>query len=324
MKNLKIFKSLGALLFVGCVAAAVSQFSLAKDKPPVVKPFMPEVISQFPGVRDVAISPDEKEIYFTVQSYQGELSAIVCVKNIDGTYSKPEMAVFSGRFQDLEPFFSPDGLRLYFVSNRPLDAKTAEPKDYDIWYVERTAVNTAWSEPKNMGKPVNTTDNEFYPSVATSGNLYFTCDGAKSKGKDDIFFCKWKNGKYEAPVSMDDSINSVGYEFNAFVAPDESFIIYTCYNREGGLGSGDLYISEKSGDHWSASQNMGDAINSKQMDYCPFVNTKSGALYFTSKRNTVNTTFDDNQTLDELMKEMNRYENGLSRLYEVNIKSGWR
>ena len=66
---------------------------------------------------------------------------------------------------------------------------------------------------------------------------------ASTKGKDDIFVSKWENGKYTEPVSLSDSINSDGYEFNAFIAPDESYIIFTAYQREDGFGSGDLYMS---------------------------------------------------------------------------------
>ena len=285
-----------------------------------VKPFLPEIISQFPSVRDVAVSANGSEIYFSLQGYQGELSTIVRVDYNNGKYSKPEAASFSGRYHDLEPFLSPDGLRLYFSSDRPLDNLGSELKDYDIWYVERKNLGDKWSNAINVGAPINTKDNEFYPSITTSNNLYFTCDGMMSKGKDDIFMSEYKNGKYDMPVSLSDSINSIGYEFNAYVSPDESFMLYTCYNREGGLGSGDLYISFKNSNHqWTKSQNLGKQINSAFMDYCPFVDIKNGLLYFTSKRNTVKKQFEKTHTLDDVLREMNVYENGISRLYQVDI-----
>jgi hypothetical protein len=285
-----------------------------------VNPFLSEIISQYPSVRDVAISANGSEVYFSVQSYQGELSTIIIVNSIDGNYSKPRVANFSGKYHDLEPFLSPDGLRLYFSSDRPLDNKSNELKDYDIWYVERETLKDEWSKAINIGAPINTKDNEFYPSVTLSNNLYFTCDGMMSKGKDDIFMSEYKNGKYEITISLNDSINSVGYEFNAFVSADESFMLYTCYNKEGGFGSGDLYISFKNkANQWTKSQNLGKAINSNAMDYCPFVDMKTGILYFTSKRNFVKKQFDKKQTLEEVLKEMTIYENGLSRLYQMDI-----
>jgi len=314
----RLLKYAAVVLTMATYAYAITTGSFAKDNPAGVKPFIPEIVSQFPSVRDVAISPDGSETYFTIQSYGEEISAIVFVKLEDGSYSKPRVAVFSGKFSDMEPCFSADGLRLYFVSNRPLSDSLNGPKDYDIWYVERRSTAADWVGPFNMGAPVNSSDNEFYPSFGKSGNLYFTCDGKGSKGKDDIFFCAFRNGKYIERVSMNDSINSDGYEFNAFVAPDESYLLYTCYNKKGDYGSGDLYISRKKNGVWSKGVNSGPEINTSKMEYCPFVDTKNGVLYFTSRRNSVNNTFDSQQTLDELLHEMNRYENGQSRLYQIN------
>lgn len=293
----------------------------------MVSPFLPDMVMQFPGVRDITISPDENELYFTIQSYHGELSAIAYCININGKWSDPEVASFSGRFHDLEPSFAPDGLRLYFASDRPGTMDGNDLKNYDLWVVERKSLQSDWSQPANIGSPVNTKGNEFYPIVTKSGNLYFTGDGPLSKGKDDIFVSVFSDGKYTSPVPVGDSVNSAGYEFNAFVDPDESFMVFTCYNREGGFGSGDLYISHNldkgslSG-KWSAPVNLGKGINSAQMDYCPYVDSKNGILYFTSKRTGLLTRFDTSGNKDFLLKEMNRYDNGLSRFYKTLFTPG--
>ena len=115
------------------------------------------------------------------------------------------------------------------------------------------------------------------------------------------------------------NINSTGYEFNAFVSPSEEFIIYTCYGRPDGLGSGDLYISYKnSKGNWDEPKNLGAEINSKQMDYCPFYDTTTQTLYFTSKRMIViEKTFTN---LKEFETEISSYENGFSRIYKYQIK----
>ena len=283
-----------------------------------VEPFLESVISQFPNVRDIAISNNQSEVVFSAQSYMGDLSALISIKKTNNTWSTPEIVSFSGQFFDLEPYFSSDGLTLYFVSNRPLDSSLSTIKDFDIWYVKRDNLNSKWSSPINMGSPINTVMDEFYPVITDSGNLYFTLDNQALKQKDNIYVSEFINGKYTEPKQLSSSINSDGYEFNAFVARDESYIIYTCYNREGGFGSGDLYISYKSdnGD-WTPSENMGDKINSDKMDYCPFVDETSNTLYFTSKRNSVLTTSEKQLTFVDLLAKFNTYENGLSRLYKV-------
>ncbi len=276
---------------------------------------------KFGNVRDFAMNKWGTEIYFSVQSPGSEISAIVwCKKNKKDKWSEPEVLSFSGKFNDLEPFLSWDNTRLYFVSNRPLNKNGTETKDYDIWYCERNPAGY-WGEPRNLGAPVNSYENEFYPSVTRNGNLYFTNDGKRSKGKDDIFVCKFNDGKYCSPISISDSINTEGYEFNAFVEENEQYMIFTGYNKPDGLGSGDLYISYHSTDGtWSAPKNMGD-VNSKQMDYCPFVDPNKKTLYFTSKRNYLKTSFDKNLKTEELLEEINLYQNGQSRIYSKNIGS---
>jgi hypothetical protein len=295
--------------------------SLIYSQGNTAEPFLPEIFSRFPNVRDIAISSEGDEIYFSVQSYQDEISVISYIKKINGTWSKPRIAGFSGKYFDIEPFLSADGLKLFFSSNRPLEMSDNKPKDFDIWYVHRENKNSEWSHPVNIGAPLNSEENEFYPSIANNNNFYFTCDQRGTKGKDDIFFSQWKNGTYSEPISLSDSINSNGYEFNAFISPDEAYIIFTAYQREDGFGSGDLYISYKNSDGlWTKAKNLGAEINSAEMDYCPFVDTKTNTLYFTSKRTSVNDSDKDFSSIAEILDEINKYDNGLSRIYKTTLK----
>ncbi len=284
-----------------------------------VKPYLSDIISSFPNVRDIAIY--KNEVYFTIQSYQEDFSAIVFVKKENGKWSAPAVVNFSGQFKDLEPFITADGNTLYFASDRPSNPNSSSPKDFDIWYVKRSSTDAPWSSPFNLGEPVNTKYNEFYPSLTLTKDLYYTSDRPDSKGADDIFMAQNKGEfQYNDPISLSDSINTGGYEFNAFIAPDASYIIYTGYNRKNGAGSGDLYISFKNKNgNWTASKSLGNEINSDKMDYCPYVDIKNNTLYFTSKRNSVKTHFSQPKTFNELMSEFNQYENGLSRLYTVSI-----
>src|SRR5690606_33731275 len=169
---------------------------------------------------------------------------------------------FANQYSDLEPFISPDQMRLYFASNRPRDGSTQPRKDFDIWYVVRENKNEKWSDPVNMGSPVNSDNNEFYRSLSLNNNLYFTSDAVTGKGKDDIYVCKYIKGAYLQPEILGDSINTDGYEFNAFVSRNEEFLIYSRYNSEDGVGSGDLYISFKGkDDSWSTSRQLGTSLN---------------------------------------------------------------
>ncbi|WP_298899545.1 hypothetical protein [uncultured Psychroserpens sp.] len=298
------------------------------EKPPqitykegAVTPFAPSIFSQFINVRDFTIDPEENEAYFTLLSPARELSVVMHIQKENDTWNDPKIASFSGQYTDLEPFLSPDGLKLYFASNRPVSKDSTSVKDFDIWYVQRDQLDLEWSQPINLGAPVNSALDEFYPSVTSSNNIYFTTVKKELESQDDIFMCEWKNGVYSEPVVLGEGVNTKGAEYNAFVAPDESYILFGGWRRPDGLGSGDIYMSKRENGVWQTATNLGETINSKDMEYCPFVNTKTGTLYLTSRRNNVEKKESGYTDTEELLNQINRYDNGASRIYKVDFKT---
>ncbi|MDQ8006381.1 MAG: hypothetical protein REI64_16380 [Pedobacter sp.] len=274
-------------------------------------------LNKFPNIRDFCISDNEDEAYFTIQSPNQDLSQIVRVEN--NRWENPSLLPFCDGYSYLEPFLSSDGKRLYFASNRPKNETDTIKSDFDIWYVERENKKSKWSKPINLGPQVNSENDEFYPTLANNGNLYFTMDAKTGLGKDDIYYCKWNGIEYTKPILLNNNINSDGYEFNAFISKDESFIIYTKYNAKGGLGSGDLYISKKDENgEWKSAENMGNAINTKYMEYCPFYNSKTNTLYFTSRR--ANLSPKKFKNIKQYLEKITGSENGLSKIYKCKIK----
>lgn len=297
-----------------------SLFSYGQNHPVVEHAF--DLSSYSSNIRDFALSSSGDEAYITVQSSLGEISVLVEIEKSGKEWIPKRILPFSGKYKDLEPFLSEDNLRLYFASNRPKPDSIDISDDFDIWYVERAEKNENWGDPINPGEPINSEYNEFYPSVSQQSNLYFTSDRPSSKGKDDIFCSVWKNNEYTEPFSLNDSINTIGYEFNAFIAFDESYIIFSAYNREDGFGSGDLYISYRDeNEKWGKAINLGEEYNSKYMDYCPFVDSHSKTLYFTSKRNSFE-EINNFHNIDELVEEIEKNENSISTIYKVSIDDG--
>ncbi len=294
-------------------------FTVSAQSTKLVEPAFSNLFSEFQNIRDFSMTSDGAEIYFTAQSILGEVSIIIKAnKNGDSWITHP-LITPSGIHKDLEPFLSPDGLKLYFASNRPTKDASEIKKDFDIWYLERKNKNDQWSDPINIETPINSEFNEFYPSVSENGNLYFTSDRPNSKGKDDIYLSEWNSGAYQTPASLSDAINSEGYEFNAFISPKEDFLIFSGYNREDGFGSGDLYISMKLKNRdWGYAKNLGESINSDKMDYCPFIDYKTNTLYFTSKRSAIEPK--EFSSVQEFKKILNTFENGQSKIYKTSFE----
>lgn len=244
--------------------------------------FAPGIISTDLYERDMAISTDGNEIVFTLSDYRQTKRCLVMIKKSGDKWGSKEVLSFSGVYNDIEPFFSADGKRLFFVSDRPID-KTLSGKDYNIWVSERS--KKGWDDPEPLPSMINSESDEFYPSLATNNDLYFTAERRSGFGSEDIFISRFTDGKYTEPVPLDTCINSHYDEFNAYVSPDEDLIIFSSYGRKDDLGRGDLYISRKNKDgKWEKAANMGPGINSDKLDYCPFIDIPRGNFYFTSER----------------------------------------
>ncbi|MCX2679801.1 hypothetical protein OOZ15_07620 [Galbibacter sp. EGI 63066] len=266
------------------------------------------------NIRDFCMSQDKTEAYFSVQSPMQNVSQIAYIKKENGTWTEPQLMPFSDQFMYMEPFLHPNQNTLYFVSDRPLNEAKNKKKDFDIWYVTRENKTAAWSKPVNMGAPINTESDEFYPTISEHNNLYLTKVAPDGMGKDDIYVCKWQNGTYLPPVLLSEHINSQGYEFNAFISKDESFLLYSKYNAKGAQGSGDLFMAKKDKTgQWQKAVNLGDQINTKYMEYCPFYDEQNKVLYFTSKRNSLKGK--KVKSLAELQQYIATGENGLSKIY---------
>ena len=281
----------------------------------IPKIFAPHIVSNGFANRDFTISPEGDEIFFTVQQ-RNLVSVVMNSTKRNGKWSEPAVASFSGIYNDLEASFTFDGKRIFFSSNRPLHSNDST-NDYNIWYTEKK--NGAWIDPIPLDTVVNSEKDEFYPSVAKNGDLYFTTQIETGKGKEDIVMCELKKGHYLSPASLPEAINSKGYEFNAFVDPDKQFILFSAYGRDDDMGQGDLYLSVKKGGQWQQAVNLGKNINSTALDYCPFVTWDKKYLFFTSSRAIYKSPFSKKQTISDLKKGLLNPGNGLDDIYWVKF-----
>jgi hypothetical protein len=129
------------------------------------------------------------------------------------------------------------------------------------------------------------------------------------------------DGKYTEPENLGETINTKQEEFNAFVAQDESYIIYTTVGRGPGIGGGDLWINFRKEDGtWSKAVNMGENVNSPSLDYCPFVSVDGKFLFFTSQRGKLADYSKIPLTYDEIKKISKQYGNGDGDIYWISTK----
>ncbi len=264
--------------------------------------------------RDMTFSPDMKELYWSFKT--PSFYTILKMGRENNRWSLPEVAPFSGRYFDIEPCFSPDGQRLYFASNRPLEQEK-EPGDFNIWYVEKNA--GGWGNPIYAGPEINSDKNEFYPSFTSDGSLYFCAAREGGIGGEDLYVSTFENGAYSDAVNLGDSINTEKDEFNAFVAPDGSWIIFTSTGWGEGFGGGDLWISFRKEDGlWHKPRNMGPSVNSGSLEYCPSLSPDGKYLFFTSNRSKYPKYEEFTLSYDDIIKMLENPQNGNQDIYWIS------
>jgi Tol biopolymer transport system component len=159
--------------------------------------------------------------------------------------------------------------------------------------------------------------------MTKSGDLYFA---SNRDGGWDIYTSKYVNGRYAKPEKLSNAINSEFGDWDAFLAPDESYIIFGSNGRSDGLGESDLYISFRKEDGtWTKSKNMGSPINTAYREVDPGVSPDGKYIFFRSNRRIhkpySETPYSETPlTYDEIIKILNSPENGEADIYWVDAK----
>lgn len=314
-----------ASALISCVLIASASLLVAADNkttngpylgqsPPgdVAVLFAPGIISDGFNNRDMAMTPDGSEFYYAVNMRNFDLSTILAVYRTDAGWDGPRVAPFARdqNFKFLEPAISPDGSRFFFVASHR-DAKN----NNDIWVMDREG--TAWGKPVKLGDTINTPVSETFPSITNDGTLYFS-RVSDDPGVEYIYRSRQVDGNYTEAERLPENVNSGKTQFNAFVAPDESYLIVSVYGRGDSLGSIDYYIVFRNqDDEWSEPINMGDRINTPgAQEYSPFVSRDGKYFFFMSTRlPTGKNLSEDTYSLKGLARTFSSPENGNSDIY---------
>lgn len=129
-----------------------------------------------------------------------------------------------------------DGSELYFASNREGGLGGT-----DIWFSKRLS-SGAWSDPINLGAPVNTPEDEEAPFISNDGNaLYFSSTGHLGMGDQDLFvsFRNTEN-QWITPTNLGPKINTPHRELGFFLSADGK-TAYFASDRPYGFGGMDIY-----------------------------------------------------------------------------------
>ena len=271
------------IIFSIFIANCTSNNSTRKDISSIAYPepapdstakiFLPGIVSKDGLDFNASFSPDGKSFYFS-RSHNGKYLIYESRFNGNQWQEATISHLFDTLYSNTDPFVAPDNA-LYFISNRPKD-KTDTTKDYDIYRMVKQA--DGYAAPEYL-TGVNSDSTEYYVSVASSGNIYFS---SYRHANLDLYMSKKVANGYEEPVNLGSVINSVFDEHDPLIAPDESFLVYTS-TRADGFGEADLYISHKKNGQWDNPKNMGININTKAYEYCPYLSPDGKYFFYSSE-----------------------------------------
>jgi OmpA-OmpF porin, OOP family len=119
-----------------------------------------------------SMSADRKHIIIYFSEVENSPNSDLYASHLqgDGGYSKPVKLKLSTSLDDVGPFIGPDQKTLFFGSARQAPGRQGGVDIYKCTRMDDTWTN--WSDPINLGKPINTSALDFYFTMDAAGNVF--------------------------------------------------------------------------------------------------------------------------------------------------------
>ena len=193
----------------------------------------------------------------------------------NGRWSTPVPVAFSDtRWRDSDPWLTPDGRTLYFISDRPAPARAPRRKDLDLWRAQRTG--DGWSAPEHLGG-LNSEGEELGPELH-DGVLYFSSSRKGGMGGLDLYAARRDGDGFATPEPLPAPLNSATSESDFTLSGDGRQALFWRV-VDGRLL---LHATERHGDGWAPPQPQPGVANPGPMQITPAWSADGKALVFAS------------------------------------------
>lgn len=179
------------------------------------------------------------------------------------------------RYADSDPWLTPDGRTLYFISDRPAAGREAGRTDYDIWRSNKAA--QGWSDPERLGPEVNGRGQELGPELHR-GVLYFSSARRSGSGGLDIYRAEADGLAFKPATLLDGPFNTAGNESDFTISPDGRAAMF--WRSLGERGT--IHISYRDGSKWSAPTPLPIQINAGPFNFTPSFSSDGRRIRYAS------------------------------------------
>jgi hypothetical protein len=232
-----------------------------------------------------SVSPDGLEMYFTSER-DGNFDLYVSRRaSTEEEWGMPVKLgpPVNGPSWEHKPSISPDGLSLYFPSNRQGGCG-----GLDLWVSSRLTTSEPWGDPVNLGPAVNSSAWDLSARVSADGlQLLFHSARSGGLGGEDIWMSTraTKEAPWGAAVNLGAPVNSSSNDGEAVLSADGLALFFNS-DRGGGSGNYDLWMTRRrsASDPWGSPVNLGPWVNGPNVEWCGSLSADGSALYFCSDR----------------------------------------
>jgi len=283
----------------------------------------PGMVSTGDSESHPTLSPDGTELFFVKLTPDFSHWTVVVSRRRGESWGEPAVAWFSGRWDDADVSFSPDGSTIWFISNRPDGEAGARRTDTDIFRMRR--VGNGWSAPERV-RELASPGNEWFPNQAADGTLYFGSERREGNlgpdGTADLYRARWLGDRFAPPENLGPAVNTAGQDIEPWIAPDQSYLVFASKGRTDSR-SYDFYVSRRSGNGWSEPRPLGGGVNSAGWEFAGRFSPDGRTFLFASNK----TLEPDASTLGgrtgylRLLDRLRAPGNGLFDIYSVPTES---
>lgn len=180
---------------------------------------------------------------------------------------------------------SKDGNELYLLSHYKANGSASATQGISV----SRKTNSGWSAPQNITIPY------FLNRSATLGGYWhedqsvfvFAAESYNTAGAEDLYVSFNREGRWSELINLGKVINTPFQEMSPSLNADGTKLYFASNGRKNGLGSFDIYISNRLDDSWtswSEPVNLGPQINSdgRELYYREF-SSQAFSLYTTTR-----------------------------------------
>ncbi len=217
-------------------------------------------------------SPDGSEVFW-------ELVRLPIVEGVSGKMILTMHRTVNGWSKPTEtkhfPVFTSDGKRYYFSALPKPQKNTANIEDQSDHEKQANYIYLLAQYPElkyTRGL-----------SIANNRSIYFMSHLEGPMNGYGIFRAEFINGEYAKPEPLPSSINKADFlNWTPFIAPDESYLLFSSNRKDPDNDGGDLYISHRLTDgSWTNPVNLGEVVNSPEQERFPMLSPDGKYLFFT-------------------------------------------